>query len=35
MSAFVWLIPVLAVCALCFAAYKANYVTKAAAGTTQ
>ena len=33
MSVFVWLIPLLAVCALAFAAYKANYVSKAAAGT--
>ena len=28
-----WLIPILAVCALGFAAYKANYVFKAPAGT--
>ena len=33
MSGFVWIIPILAVCALCFAAYKASYVSKAAAGT--
>ena len=33
MSVIVWLIPILAVCALCFAAYKANYVSKAPAGT--
>ena len=33
MNVLFWLIPVLAVCALCFAAYKANYVAKAPAGT--
>ncbi len=33
MGGFVWIIPVLAVCALCFAAYKASYVSKASAGT--
>ena len=33
MSGFVWIIPILAVCALCFAAYQASYVSKAAAGT--
>ncbi len=32
MSGFVWIIPILAICALCFAAYKANYVSKAPAG---
>ena len=32
-NALFWLIPILAVCALCFAAYKANYVSKAPAGT--
>ena len=35
MSGFVWIIPILAVCALCFAAYKASYVSKAAAGTSR
>ena len=35
MSVFVWLIPLLAVCALCFAAYKASYVSKAPAGTAR
>ena len=33
MSGFVWLIPILAVCALCFAAYKASYVSHAPTGT--
>ena len=33
MSGIMWIIPILAVCALCFAAYKANYVAKAPAGT--
>ena len=33
MGGFVWIIPVLAVCALCFAAYKASYVSRASAGT--
>ena len=33
MNVLFWLIPILAVCALCFAAYKANYVSKAPAGT--
>ena len=32
---FVWLIPILAVCALCFAAYKASYVAKAAPGNAR
>ena len=32
MSAFVWLIPVLAACALVFAAYKASFVSKANPG---
>ena len=32
MSAFVWLIPVLAACALVFAAYKAAFVSKANPG---
>ena len=32
MSGIMWLIPILAACALCFAAYKANYVMKAEAG---
>ena len=35
MSGFVWIIPLLAVCALCFAAYKASYVTHAAPGTAR
>ena len=33
MNVLFWLIPILAVCALGFAAYKANYVFKAPAGT--
>ena len=33
MSGFVWIIPILAVCALCFAGYKAGYVAHAAPGT--
>ncbi len=33
MSGVMWLIPVLAVCALAFAGYKASYVSRAAAGT--
>ncbi len=33
MNVLFWLIPILAVCALGFAAYKANYVAKAPAGT--
>ena len=32
MSVFFWIVPILAVCALCFAAYKANYVSHAPAG---
>ena len=35
MSGFVWIIPILAVCALCFAAYKASYVVHAAPGTAR
>ena len=35
MSGFVWIIPILAVCALCFAAYKASYVSHAAPGNTR
>ncbi len=35
MSGFVWIIPILAVCALCFAAYKANYVSHAAPGNSR
>ncbi|MBR0159706.1 MAG: sodium/proton-translocating pyrophosphatase, partial [Oscillospiraceae bacterium] len=33
MSGVMWFIPVLAVCALAFAGYKASYVSRAAAGT--
>ena len=33
MNVLIWLIPVLAACALCFAAWKASYVSKAAPGT--
>ena len=35
MSGFVWIIPILAICALCFAAYKASYVSHAAPGNTR
>ena len=35
MNGFVWLIPVLAACALCFAAYKASYVSHAAPGNAR
>lgn len=34
-NAVIWLIPVLAVCALCFAAYKAVYVSHAAPGNAR
>ena len=35
MNAVFWLIPILAVCALCFAAYKAKYVSSASPGNTR
>ena len=35
MDTIIWITPILAVCALFFAAYKASYVSKAAAGTTR
>ena len=35
MNAVFWLIPILAVCALCFAAYKAKYVSSASPGNAR
>ena len=35
MSAFVWVIPLLALCALAFAAYKASFVSKANPGSSR
>ena len=35
MNGVFWIVPILAVCALCFAAYKASYVSKAPAGNAR